>query len=64
MKFEDQQLAILQCPQCDGWFVDTADRDGEARPMCFEGYNPPDEAEGRYSLCSLNVQTALGVEVS
>lgn len=41
MKFEDKQLAILQCPQCDGWFVDTADRDGEACPVCFEGYNPP-----------------------
>ncbi len=37
----EQQFALLQCPQCDGWFVDSSDREGEACPACFEGYNPP-----------------------
>lgn len=37
----EKQLALLKCPQCDGWFVDTADRKGEACPECFEGYKQP-----------------------
>lgn len=41
----EEQFALLQCPQCDGWFIDSSDRDGEACPLCFEGYTPP-ETEG------------------
>lgn len=41
----EEQLALLQCPQCDRWFVDSADHEGEACPLCFEGYNPPPEVE-------------------
>lgn len=37
----EQQFALLQCPQCGGWFSDTSDRRGEACPECFEGWKTP-----------------------
>lgn len=36
----EQQTALLQCPQCGGWFTDDAARTGEACPACFEGWQP------------------------
>ncbi len=35
------QFALLQCPQCGGWFTDSFDRAGEACPACFEGWQEP-----------------------
>ncbi len=40
------QTALLQCPQCGGWFLDDADRDGEACPECFEEFHPTKQGCG------------------
>lgn len=37
----EQQLALLQCPQCGEWFQDASDRSGEACPECFAGWKKP-----------------------
>ncbi|MCI8425689.1 MAG: hypothetical protein HFJ72_08550 [Adlercreutzia sp.] len=35
------QLRLVQCPQCDGWFLAAAEDEGEACERCYERYTPP-----------------------
>lgn len=60
MKVIDKQLALLQCPQCDGWFIDSSARRGEACPSCFEGYTPPDTKREGDKRCQKIQDPVLG----